>query len=58
MTDCFQPTKMRTHPYYTLFNNWSRLIFLGIGPFAGLIYLNARIYQDIQTRQKRRFNSR
>ena len=53
-----QPTAMRIHPYYSLYNNYARLICLGIIPFVMLIYLNFKIYQDIQARKNRRFNSR
>ena len=52
------PTEMRIHPYYSLYNNWSRLIVLGVIPFVMLIYLNYKIYHDVQARKKRRFNNR
>ena len=58
VTRVLQPTAMRIHPYYSLYNNWGRLICLGIIPFAMLIYLNYKIYQDIKARRNRRFNSR
>ena len=41
---------MRTAPLYTMYFNWSRLIVLGIIPFVMLVYLNAKIYKDIQVR--------
>ena len=53
-----EPTDLRTDPAYTLYFNWSRLIVLGIVPFAMLVYLNANIYQDIKARRTRRFNNR
>jgi len=43
-----EPTEMRTAPIYTMYFNWSRLIVLGIIPFVMLVYLNAKIYKDIQ----------
>ena len=39
------PTDLRTHPIYTAYFNWSRLIVLGIIPFVLLVYLNTKIYQ-------------
>jgi hypothetical protein len=45
-----EPTTMRTAPMYTMYFNWSRLIVLGIIPFVMLVYLNAKIYKDIQVR--------
>jgi hypothetical protein len=46
-----EPTTMRTAPMYTMYFNWSRLIVLGIIPFVMLVYLNAKIYKDIQVRR-------
>ena len=43
-----EPTEMRTAPMYTMYFNWSRLIVHGIIPFVMLVYLNAKIYKDIQ----------
>lgn len=40
-----RPTAFRTNPYYITYFNWSRLIVLGIIPFAMLVYLNTKIYQ-------------
>jgi hypothetical protein len=53
-----EPTAMRTAPLYTMYFNWSRLIVLGIIPFVMLVYLNAKIYKDIQARRKRHFTVR
>jgi hypothetical protein len=53
-----EPTEMRTAPIYTMYFNWSRLIVLGIIPFVMLVYLNAKIYKDIQARRKRHFTVR
>ena len=39
------PTEMRTHPIYTAYYNWSKLIVLGIIPFILLVFLNASIYK-------------
>ena len=39
------PTDLRTHPIYTAYFNWSRLVVLGIIPFVLLVYLNTKIYQ-------------
>jgi len=47
-----EPTEMRTAPLYTMYFNWSRLIVLGIIPFVMLVYLNAKIYKDIQVLNK------
>ena len=46
---------MRKNPNYSIYYNcWARLFFLGIGPVAMLIYLNYKIYKDIQLRQENR----
>ena len=45
---------LRTHPIYSAYNNWSRLIVLGIIPFTLLVFFNTRIYEDIRERRKRR----
>ena len=46
--------ELRTHPAYSAYNNWSRLIVLGIIPFTLLVFFNAKIYKDISERRKRR----
>jgi hypothetical protein len=33
------------NPIYSNYNNWSRLIVLGIVPFAMLVFFNAKIYR-------------
>ena len=53
-----EPTPLRTAPIYTAYFNWSRLVVLGIIPFAMLVYLNAKIYQDIKARRNRKLNAR
>ena len=45
---------LRTHPIYSAYNNWSRLIVLGIMPFTLLVFFNTKIYEDIRERRKRR----
>ncbi len=45
---------LRTHPIYSAYNNWSRLIVLGIIPFTLLVFFNTKIYEDISERRKRR----
>lgn len=45
------PTPLRTHPAYTAYYNWSRLIVLGIIPFVLLVYLNTKIYQVLICRK-------
>lgn len=52
------PTDLRTHPIYTAYFNWSRLVVLGIIPFVLLVYLNTKIYQDIKARRNRRMSQR
>ena len=49
-----QVAALRTHPIYSAYNNWSRLIILGIIPFLLLVFFNTRIYEDIRERRKRR----
>ena len=46
--------EMRTHPVYTAYNNWSRLLVLGIVPFFLLVFFNTKIYNDIVERRRRR----
>ncbi len=46
--------ELRTHPAYSAYNNWSRLIVLGIIPFTLLVFFNTKIYKDISERRKRR----
>ena len=46
--------EMRTHPVYTVYNNWSRLLVLGIIPFLLLVFFNTKIYNDIVERRRRR----
>ena len=42
-------TDLRKHPDYTIFyNNWARIIVLGVIPTALLIFFNTKIYQDIR----------
>ena len=45
---------LRTDPIYSAYNNWSRLIVLGIFPFTLLVFFNTKIYKDINERRKRR----
>ena len=45
---------LRTHPVYSAYNNWSRLLVLGIIPFSLLVFFNIKIYKDISERKKRR----
>ena len=45
---------LRTDPVYSAYNNWSRLIVLGIIPFTFLVFFNTKIYKDINERRKRR----
>ena len=49
-----QVAALRTHPIYSAYNNWSRLIVLGILPFLLLVFFNTKIYEDIRERRKRR----
>lgn len=49
-----QVADLRTHPYYSAYNNWSRLVVLGIIPFTLLVFFNTKIYKDISERRKRR----
>ena len=51
-------TPLRTHPAYSAYNNWSRLIVLGIIPFALLVFFNTKIYKDISERRNRRIRLR
>ena len=46
--------EMRTDPIYSAYNNWSRLVVLGIIPFTLLVFFNTKIYEDISERRKRR----
>jgi hypothetical protein len=46
--------ELRTHPAYSAYNNWSRLVVLGIIPFALLVFFNTKIYKDISERRNRR----
>ena len=45
---------MRMNHIYSGYNNWSRLIVLGVVPFALLVFFNARIYSGISQRSDRR----
>lgn len=45
---------LRTHPAYSAYHNWSRLIVLGIIPVTLLVFFNTKIYRDIEERRKRR----
>ena len=47
---------MRMNHVYSGYNNWSRLIVLGVVPFALLVFFNARIYSGISQRSGRRRN--
>ena len=47
-------TEMRTHHWYTKYNNWSRLLVLGVLPIALLIFFNTKIHRDIRERKRRR----
>ena len=49
-----QVAALRTDPIYSAYNNWSRLIVLGIVPFTFLVFFNTKIYKDINERRKRR----
>ena len=46
--------ELRTHPAYSAYNNWSRLLILGIIPFRLLVFFNTKIYKDIVERRRRR----
>nr|XP_040571530.1 FMRFamide receptor-like isoform X2 [Lepeophtheirus salmonis] len=51
-------TELRKNPDYVIYyNNWVRLMVIGIVPFFLLIYFNYKIYQDVKdrniTRQRR-----
>ena len=46
---------MRMNHVYSGYNNWSRLIVLGVVPFALLVFFNARIYSGISQRSGRLF---
>ena len=46
-------TAMRMNHVYSGYNNWSRLIVLGVVPFALLVFFNARIYSGISQRSGR-----
>ena len=46
--------ELRTHPWYSAYNMWSRLLLLGIVPFSLLVFFNAKIYNDIVERRRRR----
>jgi hypothetical protein len=42
-------TELRTNPDYAIYyNNWARLLVLGIFPFVLLVYFNTKIYNDIR----------
>ncbi len=44
---------LRRNPDYAFYyNNWARLVVLGIMPFAMLVFFNTKIYQDIQVSRK------
>ena len=44
-----KPSKLRLDSDYMFYyNNWARLVVLGIVPFAMLVFFNTKIYQDIQ----------
>ena len=45
---------MRMNHNYSAYNNWSRLIILGVVPFVLLVIFNARIYSGISERSSRR----
>ena len=45
---------MRMDHNYSAYNNWSRLIILGVVPFVLLVTFNARIYSGISERSSRR----
>ena len=49
---------MRMNHVYSGYNNWSRLIVLGVVPFALLVFFNARIYSGISQRSGRRRRNR
>ena len=51
-------TAMRMNHVYSGYNNWSRLIVLGVVPFALLVFFNARIYSGISQRSGRRRRNR
>eukprot|EP00094_Tigriopus_californicus_P013623 TCALIF_13180-PA protein Name:"Protein of unknown function" AED:0.08 eAED:0.08 QI:0/1/0.33/1/0/0.33/3/0/400 len=46
-------TPLRTNPIYSNYNNWSRLLLLGILPFLLLVFFNAKIYSDVKERRRR-----
>ena len=47
-------SEFRKDPVYSMYNNWSRLIVLGIIPFLLLLFFDSKIYTDINERRKRR----
>ena len=49
-----QVAELRTHPAYSAYNNWSRLLILGIIPCLLLVFFNTKIYKDIVERRRRR----
>ncbi|XP_059098618.1 FMRFamide peptide receptor frpr-18-like [Tigriopus californicus] len=50
-------TDLRKDPTYTIYyNNWTRLMLIGIVPFILLIYFNYKIYQDVKHRNRRQMS--
>ena len=47
-----QVAALRTHPIYSAYNNWSRLIVLGIVPFTLLVFFNTKIFNFFQSWMK------
>ena len=38
-------TDLRTHPWYSSYNSWSRFLLLGLIPFCLLVFFNTKIYR-------------
>ncbi len=40
-----QVSELRTHPWYSTYNTWSRFFVLGLIPFLLLLFFNIKIYR-------------
>nr|XP_040563744.1 G-protein coupled receptor daf-37-like [Lepeophtheirus salmonis] len=50
-----EATPLRLDANYAIYyNNWTRLLILGIVPFVALVFFNTKIYNDIQVRRRHR----
>ena len=44
-------TNLRLDPYYSIYyNNWARLMVLGVIPFVLVVFFNVKVYQSIHVR--------